>query len=1427
MVKRIKITKSFPIVGIGASAGGLEAFQELLKNLSAKPQMAFVFIMHLAPEHKSMLTELLARLTKIPVKEIKNGMFIEINHLYVIPPNANISISGGKLMLSRRADRDFKHMPIDYFFRSLAEDKGNKSIGVILSGTATDGTLGSEAIKSAEGIVLAQDEKSAKYFDMPRSAINAKCVDFISSPKKIAAELERMARHPYLSHTWPVKTEESLIIKDEGLDSVFNLLHLVKGLDFTYYKAPTISRRVSRRMILVRIEKLKEYIKFLRKHKDEVEKLYEDLLINVSSFFRDPKAFHTLEKLVIPAIIKNKTKDQSIRVWVPGCSTGEEAYSIAMCFIEAMGDRINRFPIRIFATDVNESGINKARCGIYGKSIENNVTPQRLKKFFIKTGNFYKVSKQLREVCIFSKQNVFSDPPFSNLDLISCRNLLIYFQPFLQKKVFYNFHYGLRPGGFLFLGNSESAGGYANLFKILDRKQRIFVKKYLLASPEPELDRSYHPSDKLGIKLKPDIKKSKKIDIENIVEQVVLREYVPCGALIDNDMEVISFRGHTGRYLESAAGKPSLNIFKLAREGLFFPLHSAIQEAKKTKHTVKREAQEVRLGSRKARVNITVVPVKLEALKEKLFLVLFDEIGRPIGGKSLVKVNKDLSLKSKSIKSDRYINGLQKELAETKEYLQTIIEEQESANEEVKTANEEILSSNEELQSTNEELETAKEELQSSNEELITSNEELQRRNKEVSLLNNDLVNLLNSINMPVIMMGVDFVVRRITPQSEKALNITPADIGRPISSIKLNFDIPEFKKILVEVIESLHPKEFEIADKRGNWYSVYIKPYRTLDDKIDGVVVIFVNITERKKAEQIIEEARIYAENIIESMVEPLIVLGDDLKLISANKSFYQVFKINAKEAQGQPIYHLDNRQWDIPALRHLLENILPNKGSIENFEVKHNFKTIGSRTMFLNVRRLSNIHRIIITIDDITERRRLENELAQANEREYRTLIENLPQKVFLKDKNSVYVSCNGNYARDLRIKPEEIVGKTDFDFFPTYLAEKYRADDKKVMESGKTENIEEEFVFINDFLGDSQKSVVNTVKVPVQDKTGNIVGIFGLYWDITERKRAEEKLHTSQQMFESIVNGITDGVLLLAVDLKVIWSNNASLEHFGLTREEVQGQHCYNIIHRQQRRCQSSANYECPIRDVLKKGNSKTVIHAHINKNGEPSFIEVTVFPIKNKDGEVVQLLHFQRDITERKRNEDELRRIEDLKTFTEMRLHFTSMVSHELRSPLGVIKEGINLVLEGLVGDVNSEQKDLLGTAKRNVDRLSRLINNVLDFQKIEMGRVKFDISQNDIKEVVLETINAMGVLVKEKNLDLIIEADDNIPRIGFDRDRIVQVVTNLLNNAIASTDKGKIVVSIKQETNVVHVMVQDTGLGIKDEDMKKLFWLLNN
>jgi len=932
--------------------------------------------MHLAPKHKSLLPELLARETKMPVSEITSGMIPEINHVYVKPANANLVLEGGKLILSALKVEDTKRMPIDSFYQSLADELAGRSIAVILSGTATDGTLGAEAIKAAGGITFVQDEKSAKFNEMPRSAIAAGCADFVLSPKKIAVELKRIARHPLISSAAPVQTDKPIIAEDKGFKSIFDILCRAKGLDFAYYKTSTTTRRISRRIILSKQGSLNKYIRLLLENKDELDRLYEDLLINVTGFFRDPKAFHELEKLVIPNILKNKTKNQGVRIWVPGCSSGEEAYSIAMLLTEALGEKTGVKPVCIFATDMSEIGINKARRGVYGQSIENDITPVRLKKFFTKEGNSYTISKSLREMCVFSKQNVFSDPPFSNIDLISCRNLLIYLQPVLQKKVFHNFHYSLKPGGFLLLGTSESISGYSNLFKDLNKKQKIFEKKYVPRRPEFELGQRYYPEKKFEIKEEIDTKIGKGVDIVGMADSIVLSEYAPCGVLIDSSMEIVHFRGRTGRFLESAAGKPSPDIFKLVREGLLIPLRSAIYKAGRTKHAVKKKANDVLVNGRKVPVMITVIPLKPTALKQKFFLVLFNEIERKEELKNLPKAPRNISVKGIYAEKDDYIKNLQKELTETKEYLRTVIEEQESANEELKTANEEILSSNEELQSTNEELETAKEELQSANEELTTTNEELQNRNGEVSILNNDLINLLDSINFPVIMLGTDFVIRRVTPQADKVLNVAFSDVGRPIIKVKLNIDIPDLEKILYDVIESLRQKILEIKGKEGTWYSVYIRPYRTMDNKIDGVVIIVVDITERKKLEQSIEESRAYAENIIGTVPEPLIVADDNLRVISANKSFYSTFKTMPKETEGRFIYDLGNKQWDIPELRQFLENILVKKTAFDRYEITHNFDTIGQKTMLLNAQPIADMHMILIAIEDITERKRTEEE-------------------------------------------------------------------------------------------------------------------------------------------------------------------------------------------------------------------------------------------------------------------------------------------------------------------------------------------------------------------------------------------------------------------------------------------------------------------
>ncbi|MEI6438494.1 MAG: chemotaxis protein CheB [Candidatus Omnitrophota bacterium] len=869
-----KMTPLFPIVGIGASAGGLEAFSDLLKYLPNKTGMAFIFVMHLSADHKSVLSDLLGRRTRMQVNEAMDGMALEPDHVYVIPPDRDMSITGGKLVLVKMKGIGFRHLPVDCLFRSLAEERGNRAIGVILSGTASDGTLGAEAIKAEGGITFAQDPQSAKYDGMPQSAVAAGCIDFTLSPKKIAQELCRIAKHPVIASAKGSNVKALDVTPVKGLEGLFVILRSAKGVDFTHYKTPTMMRRILRRMVLHEFKKIKDYSTFLRDNKDEVNALYEDLLINVTDFFRDQKPFLALSKRIIPKILKNRAKDQEVRIWVPGCSSGEEAYSIAICFAEALGPRAKDIPVRIFATDLSDRSIAKARCGVYGMNIKESVSTERLKRFFIKDNDSYKVSKTLRDMCVFSKQNLFNDPPFSNLDLISCRNMLIYLQPVLQKKIFNYLHYSLRPGGFLLLGISESAGSFAKLFHVLDGKQKIFEKKHVLARTVMDVGLQYYRpkgpvllSNAAAIMGLEPRRPAEGADMDAMIERAVLSECAPCGVLVNSDMEVVSFRGKTGRYLESSSGTPSHDIFKLAREGLLLPLRVAIHEAKRTGKRVKKAGVVAIDHGRTRDVAITVIPVpgssekaKPKARKASCFLVLFDETALPGGPKGRPKGS------AGSVKDREYLGTIEKELAETKEYLRTVTEEHETANEELKAANEEILASN-----------------------------------AEISILNNDFVNLLGSVNMPIIMMDVGLVIRRVTSQAEKALNIASSDIGRPINKIKLNVEIPDLDQKLSKVIESLASQEFEIQSKDGHWYSVYLKPYRTTDNKIDGVVMIFLDITGHKRAGAVLAESHIQIQNIIDNT--PAIVYAFDLeeRFLIINDALATLFNSTPKQMIGK----------------------------------------------------------------------------------------------------------------------------------------------------------------------------------------------------------------------------------------------------------------------------------------------------------------------------------------------------------------------------------------------------------------------------------------------------------------------------------------------------------------------------------------------
>lgn len=942
-----------PIVGIGASAGGLQALLQFFQSMPAATGLAFVVIQHLDANNDSALADILSRPTALPVSEVKDNTVAQPDHVYTIAPGTELLVAHGVLTVAPQNSGVRRHTPIDTFLESLALDKGSKALGVVLSGIGADGSRGLKEIKAVGGITFAQEPQSAEYDGMPRSAIATGLVDFVLPPPEIAAELSQIGRSKILSA--PVAEAGDLF--PDGADDLIQIIALLRktsGINFAEYKQLTVQRRIIRRMVLLKLDRLADYVAYLRQNGGELAALQQDMLINVTNFFREPQSFDALKKMVFPAIVGAVAVNVPIRLWVPGCSTGEEAYSLAIALREYLEDNSVDRRIQIFATDINETVIEKARVGIYPKTIVADVSPARLSRFFVDVDQGYQVSKTIRDICVFARQDIGQDPPISRVDLISCRNVMIYFGPALHKRIFPIFHYALNPGGFLMLGASESIGVFADLFDLVDKKHRIYTKKSVATPMVFEFKAAEHAAAAHSpSKDDPDsISGGSWLDVQKEADRIVLGKYTPPGVIINSKLDIIQFRGRTGVYLEPAAGMPSMNLLKMARDGLFAGLRAAVNQVRKENVLVRKEGLHVLKNGHSLVINVDVVPINGPFPKGEYFLVLFrDAASKPMAEDSL-PASEDFY---KWAAADEVLR-LKQEVAATKEYLQSIIDQHEAANEDLRYANEEVQSSNEELQSMNEEMETAKEELQSTNEELMTLNEELGTRNMELNHVNNDMINLLRSINIPVLILSSDLRIRRFNSVAEKVFNLIGADVGRPIGNIKPNIDIPDLEKASLEVIETLNSKEQEVQDRWGHWYSMQIRPYRTTDNKIDGVIITFADIDAVKQSLRVAQEAREYAEAIVETARQPMLVLDGDLRLKTANKAFYQTFRLTPEEMTGQSIFQIKNGQWAVPQLRALLTDILEHDKAFEDFTVSCDLPDIGRQKMLINARRIVN---------------------------------------------------------------------------------------------------------------------------------------------------------------------------------------------------------------------------------------------------------------------------------------------------------------------------------------------------------------------------------------------------------------------------------------------------------------------------------------
>ena len=960
----------FPIVGMGASAGGLEAFAKFFDVMPPRSAMAFILVQHLDPRHASVLDEILAKHTTMPVRKAANGMKVVPDNVYVIPPNADLAIKGGVLkVMKREAGRG---MPIDRFFTSLAEDQGDNAVCVILSGTGTDGTLGLRAVKENGGLTIAQSPETARFDSMPRSAVPTGLVDFVLPIEAMPGKLVEYGRALIEFRTRMgdgVLDQQTL----EQLPRIIAAVRRKTGHDFSEYRQKTIVRRIQRRMQVLHLESPAKYYERLRTDPGEPESLFREMLIGVTHFFRDPEAFEALRKLVIPALLKGRDREEELRIWVPACASGEESYSHAILLKEEMARLRVDFPVRLFAGDIDEDGLEEARRAIYPLGISQHVSKVLLDRYFQQQGDYYRVKKEIRDMCVFSTHNLIKNPPFSRLDLISCRNFLIYLETELQTRLMPLFHYALKPGGYLFLGPSESLGSAAALFRAVDKKHRIFQRKDGVHTPtftfpitDPRLDRrAVKDAPPRGVV-------AAEPQVGRTLERMLLSRFAPPGVLVNEGGDILYISGRTGPYLEQPAGTPSSNVLSMARQGLRMELRAALHKCVKTREEVVYRNVLVKGENGPLHINLTVRPMQ-ESSDSDLYMIIFDPAPEPAPAAE--------ELPPRAAASEGVMQQLESELEATKARLQGTIEDLEASNEELKSANEELLSMNEELQSGNEEMQTTKEELQSLNEELETVNAELSNKVDELDRTYSDLQNLFQSTQIATIFVDKDLRIKKFTPAVTQLLRLIDADIGRPITDIATRFPDGDLAGEVQEVLRTLSSRRRELSIPAGATYTMQITPYRTIDNVIDGAVITFHDVTAVRQSAEAAEAAQNYAESIVEAAPTPLLLLDPELRVRTANRAFYETFKVRPGETEKRLVYDLGNAQWNSAELRSLLSKAIQPDGpeSFTSFEVTHDFDRIGRRTVLVSARRLEPTEGgvLLLSIADITARKEAEEVL------------------------------------------------------------------------------------------------------------------------------------------------------------------------------------------------------------------------------------------------------------------------------------------------------------------------------------------------------------------------------------------------------------------------------------------------------------------
>jgi two-component system CheB/CheR fusion protein len=1373
---------AFRIVGIGASAGGLEAFEQFFGNVPSDTGMAFVIVQHLDPTGHSAMPQILSRFTKMRIEVAENGVRVKPNSIYLLPPNKSMGIQNGALYLQEPARPPGLRLPIDFFFRSLAKEMGPDAIGIILSGTGTDGTLGLRAIKAELGTVFVQDPESARYDGMPLSAIDTGLADFILEPGEMPEKLIQFVQHSVVNGAkFGVTIKEAV----EPLKEIFAILRTRTGHDFSRYKQTTIRRRLQRRMSVNQISDIAKYADFLKGNEDEVKALLKDLLISVTNFFRDPDAFEALKRQV-NELIAGKPNGSDMRVWVAGCATGEEAYSVAIVIQECLGELEKHVQLQMYGTDIDIDALHVARTGKYAANIAADVTPERLRRFFIKENDTYHVRKEIRESIVFAPQDFIKDPPFSRMDLICCRNLLIYLEVDVQRRLLPLLHYALRPNGLLFLGPSETAGEAVDLFTLADRKWKIYQRREKLVSPERlQFPTAFAPRA-LGSTAEP-VPAVSEAKVPELAEKIFLDHYAPTFAVVDERYHLVYVRGRTGRYLEIASGQPAWSVLDMAREGLRTELASAIHRAAAERKKIVHEGVRVRTDGGFQTLNLTVAPVTEPGIPPGLLIIVFQEVG-PTTEEGKVKP---------AAGGRKRITQLEEELRLTKENLQTTIEELEATNEELKSANEELQSNNEELQSTNEELDTSREELQSLNEELTTLNAEIQDKNDLLTKANDDLRNFLNRTDVALIFLDEDLKIRSYTPATSDVFHIRDIDVGRPLGEITSRLAYEGVVGDAQEVLRTMRPKEAEVRRKDGHWYKMRILPYLTAQNAVSGLVMSFLDVDEQKKAADELADVNQELEDLARFPQEnpnPVMRVNKDGTILVANAACSLLESFVCREGKALPVRY-----------RKMVAAVLE-EGSPRAMEIKGK-----ERAFTLNFVPLTKAAYVNIYGNDITEVKRVEGRLeelmtsAQQERDRLSTLLNSIPDEVWFADTQGNFTLANSSALREFGLDSIEKLRVEDF----ARKLEVYRPDGspRPPKEApplralkGETVKNQEEIIRIP-ASGELRHRQVSAA--PVKDSRGNIIGSVSAARDITEQKKVEESLRETRDYLNNLIDNANAPIIVWNPELKITRFNHAFERLTGRNSQEMVGSKVDVLIPKSERH------------SALAKINRATVKRERW---------EVVEIPIQHVDGTVrtvlwnsatilgtdgrtpVATIAQGQDITEQKLQMD----IKD---------EFIGLVSHELRTPLTVIIGALNTAMDERVS--KEEKDELLREANSSAESLASILSNMLELSRYQAGRLSLERKSANIAAITRKAVQRASRKYDTHKITL--DFPDGTPDVDVDAGRMEQVLYNLVENAVKYSAAGSEVhIFVRHENRDLVVGVRDRGIGIAAEDQPSLF-----